>query len=101
MQTSIYLTEKLRLVTTNIFKHWCTGCNTSHDIDIFKESHRCWDFNGSIDYPTFRPSMKVYSGDQIICHYNLVEGVIHYLGDSLHEMSGKSIALANLPEHSF
>lgn len=98
---SIYLTDKLRLVTNGVFRHWCPGCLTTHDIEIFNENCRCRNFNGSIDYPTFRPSVKIVVENQMVCHYNLVEGVIHYFGDSKHSLDWTNILLPVIPQESF
>jgi hypothetical protein len=95
---SIYLTDKLRLVTNGVFLHWCAGCLKSHEIDVFNENHHCWTFNGNIDYPTFRPSMKIHDQELMVCHYNLVEGVVHYFGDCTHKLAGKSVALSLIPK---
>lgn len=98
---SIYLTDKLRLVTNGVFRHWCPGCLKVHDIEIFNENNSRWTFNGNIDYPTFRPSVKIIIDNQMVCHYNLVEGIVHYFGDSNHSLAWKSIHLPVIPEEHF
>lgn len=96
---SFYLTNKLRLVTNGVFLHWCEGCMKNHEIDIFNENHHCWSFNGNIDYPTFRPSIKIHVKEQMVCHYNLVEGVVHYFGDCTHKLAGRSVKLPLIPSN--
>jgi hypothetical protein len=60
-----------------------------------------WSFDGNLDEPTFTPSFK-HSGysshnEPRICHYILTKGVLTFYSDSTHALTGKSIALPQLP----
>lgn len=65
-----------------------------------------WTFDGNLVAPTFSPSFKHQGGrfkkgtdesEMFVCHYILTAGVLHYCGDCTHGMSGKSVALPDLP----
>ena len=92
------LTDKLRLVTNGVYKHWCPGCKKIHEIDVLNVNHHCWSFSGNMDYPTFRPSIKIMKEGQMVCHYNLVEGIVHFFGDSEHDLKWHSVALDDIPD---
>lgn len=54
-----------------------------------------WTWNGSLDSPTLRPSIltRWEGGDplqKIACHSYIEDGVVSFLYDSTHELSGKS-----------
>lgn len=67
-----------------------------------------WGFNGSMEKPTFSPSLlckhrkwrKESDGGPYdhICHLFLVDGMIQYLTDCTHEYAGKTIPLQDEPE---
>lgn len=66
----------------------CPGCGCAHFFDSR------WAFNGNRVRPTFGPSLLVYeSGDQPRCHSFVTDGAIQYLGDSGHELAGKTVPL--------
>ena len=72
---------------------WCDGCDCAHMITT-----PLWDWNGDLDEPTFSPSILVRSGsDAVICHSFVEQGVIRYLSDSTHHLSGESVALLDWP----
>jgi hypothetical protein len=61
-----------------------------------------WTFNGDLERPTFSPSLLVtgYLNKKHpngICHSYITNGQIQYLGDSTHELAGKTI---ELPEYA-
>lgn len=66
----------------------CPGCNTGHVFD------NRWNFNGSLELPTFTPSMLVEgspAGSR--CHSYVTNGRIQFLGDSTHKLSGQTVDL--------
>ena len=96
------------------YAHWCEGC---------KETHRLpdsWQFDGNVDKPTFVPSFRHTgvitvnddkgewtgewqrdaSGNTIpyVCHYVITDGKINYCPDTTHELRGKNLPLAPLPD---
>lgn len=93
------------------WSHWCAGCNEEHLIAVeqpFSNGAR-WTFDGNESAPTFSPSVNIRTGPYPwdpnetdhgcvdVCHYFLRAGVIEYLGDCTHALSGKSVPLPDLP----
>lgn len=116
------------------YKFQCPGCGDTHHIYTNAEycaySRKqynvpccCWQFNGSVDQPTFNPSVllraKAYpsgkmwpSEDEIarmqkgenlsasmtpyVCHSFIREGMIQYLDDCTHELKGQTVALPDI-----
>lgn len=72
----------------------CPGCGGVHV--CFVNGHRntigaTWEWNGSIDYPTFFPSILRSEG--IRCHSFVRDGMIEFLGDSQHALAGKTVEM--------
>src|SRR4051812_4201754 len=90
------------------YLHWCAGCGHGHTYQVKQPTRPNWTFNGSIDKPTFTPSMRVFlpahgegmkhSPEQTICHYFLTDGMIRYLPDCQHRLAGKTMPLEPIPE---
>ena len=87
---------------------WCPGCQCGHFAVISGDKEPIWQWNGSMDKPTFNPSIlrtgavpitdeqaqRILSGEKInpiplICHLFVKDGYIEFLKDSTHELSGK------------
>jgi hypothetical protein len=73
---------------------------TRHVIPTVGE--KAWGYNGSLELPTFTPSILVHaykredgSVHQPQCHSFVTDGKIHYLGDCGHALAGQSV---DLPE---
>jgi hypothetical protein len=87
--------------------HFCPGCKHEHVFYIEYGSVR-WTFDGNLERPTFKKSMLVFMPEQkddagkvvraqrTLCHYHLVDGVLHFCKDSPH-FAGKKVALPDLP----
>lgn len=95
----------LRRSTTG-YLHWCPACEEMHQLP-----DAGWTFDGNLERPTFRPSFKHESRDPKlqgldspwkhsphVCHYNLVGGVLMFVGDCTHAYAGKSVPLPDLPK---
>lgn len=57
-----------------------------------------WSFNGSLDKPTFAPSILVTRKEgagraQKVCHSFIREGRIEYLSDCTHALAGQTVDL--------
>jgi hypothetical protein len=97
------------------YAHWCPGCEEMHAL------YDTWTFNGNVDKPSFSPSFKhggvkrqmanaKWTGDWIrdaqghpvpfVCHYILTDGILHFCNDSTHPLTGKSVALPELPKET-
>ena len=65
---------------------YCPGCEAGHLFDSR------WAFNGSMELPTFTPSMLVEDGGNR-CHSYVTNGKIQFLTDSTHKLSGQTVDL--------
>lgn len=91
--------------TSNVpgeFIFWCEGCKCHHL--VWTKPHNngsaVWGFNGSLEKPTFTPSILVRwpEGENRVmkvCHSFIREGKIEYLSDCTHELAGKTIELSD------
>ena len=86
------------IVTDYMFD--CPACGYSHVLHIFNSevSYRDnWNFNGSLEKPTFTPSLlnTVYRSDGKIqvCHLYITDGTIQYLADCTHSMAGQTVKM--------
>lgn len=93
--------------------HWCQACLEMH---ILPSS---WSFDGNVEKPTYSPSFRhsgiktvkvdgKWTGEWVldpqgnpvpeVCHYILTNGIINYCADCTHELAGKSVPMAELPD---
>ena len=62
-----------------------------------------WSFNGDVNSPTFRPSVRHYiqhpntGQEQTVCHYHVTAGKIEYCSDFEHAFKGQTIDMADIP----
>lgn len=97
---------KLHKIVDCYFVFWCPGCEMSHAVPTKGYPRDCvWEWNGSVDSPTFNPSIRVrqprYEGDTEythVCHSFVRDGKIMYLTDSTHMYAGKTIDLPVWPD---
>lgn len=63
-----------------------------------REGTGCWSWNGSIDKPTLKPSVRTrYSGSESwVCHSWINDGVVQFLGDSTHDLANQSVPLLDV-----
>lgn len=101
---------------------WCPGCSGNHGVSVGEGPGPRWGWNGSVDKPTFTPSILVQSTDftakgradyeawrnagfpphprefesaETVCHSFVTDGRIHFLSDSTHLLAGQTV---DLPE---
>jgi hypothetical protein len=91
---------------------WCPGCHDVHSIRIGHTPHPCWHWNGSLDEPSYTPSIRVTgvqpatkdelsritAGETIeprpmCCHSFVTDGQINFLSDCTHALSGTAMRL--------
>lgn len=93
---------------------WCPGCNEAHSISVGMGPGPRWGWNGSVDRPTFTPSILVRSGHYAshhklgdpcwctagetgfacqICHSFVTCGQIKFERDSTHALAGQTVPL--------
>jgi|SRR5215472_14171545 len=68
------------------YKVYCPGCQAPHIYDSR------WQFNGSLELPTFTPSMSIDRGNSgVRCHSFVNNGRFQFLSDSTHRLSGQTV----------
>jgi len=57
----------------------------------------CWTWNGSLEKPTLRPSIKTtHGGSGLVSHLWLHDGICEHLGDSTDGLAGQTLPLVSL-----
>jgi hypothetical protein len=100
----------------------CPGCDEEHVITVSGPNHPRWDWNGSTEAPTLRPSIRARSGHYVegfaggecwctynaahaadpapfhcrVCHSFVTDGRIEFLGDCTHALAGQTVDLPDL-----
>ncbi|MEG8219016.1 DUF6527 family protein [Sphingomonas sp. HH69] len=82
----------------------CPGCEDWHGVNVDNDSRPRWGWNGSVDKPTFTPSILVRTGPAIdptivwedgdppsVCHSFVTDGRIQFLGDCTHSLAGQTV----------
>jgi hypothetical protein len=70
----------------------CPGCSGGAHLMRVQGPEPRWAWNGSIDAPTFSPSLLCRAGDHV-CHSFIRDGKIEYLGDCTHELKGQTVEI--------
>lgn len=87
MSTTVY-------VNGNHVGFHCPGCDDYHQI---RTGENGWTWDGSIDAPTFSPSVLVQGPIGEVadgrCHSFVRAGRIEFLTDSTHALAGQTVAL--------
>jgi hypothetical protein len=81
----------------------CPGCECMHYVNIGEGMKPLWEWDGNVEMPTFKPSIKV-SYDHLIdgvevkdvCHFFVKAGRIEYLSDSTHKLSGQTVDMVDI-----
>lgn len=78
----------------DVYVFHCPGCGYSHPYHVPR-----WTWNGSLDKPTFTPSLLCNShSDKDRCHLFLKDGKIEYCNDCHHELKGQTIDMVEFEE---
>lgn len=95
---------------------WCPGCEHMHYIPTDGGPSPVWGFDGSLDAPTFTPSLRIFihaieargpypaRPEQTLCHLFVRAGQIDFLADSSgHALRGivPMIALDTIKDYSW
>ncbi len=80
------------------YMHHCPGCGHRHRINTGRPNSlgAIWRFRGTVDNPSFHPSIKISTGERVECHYWITKGNIIYEQDSAHELKGKTVPLPDI-----
>lgn len=120
------LSPILRMLEGNKIMFFCPGCKDHHTISIKEKADgKGWTWNGSVDKPTFTPSILTTNGhfvsgfkkgDACWCTYNaehperpskfgcqrchsfVTDGQIRFLSDCSHSLAGKTVPLPDFTE---
>jgi hypothetical protein len=81
----------------------CPGCGFLHVVHVSQGNvpRPVWTWNGSVDAPTFSPSIAVSwrapDGGRM-CHSFVREGKIEFLSDCTHSLAGQTVELPEVDE---
>lgn len=107
------ISKVLRNVEGGRLTFWCPGCDRRHTVAVGEGPPPRWGWDGSVDRPTFTPSVLVEGvhkltddecaaymrGDALPeprpfrCHSFVTDGQIQFLGDCTHALAGKTVPL--------
>lgn len=85
----------------------CPGCRRHHRLPLrgVPVEHPTWEWNGSLDKPTLRPSIGSnmpsnphYVPQVSACHTWVTDGRIQFLGDCTHALAGQTVPLPPYPD---
>ena len=65
-----------------------------------RDTANAWTWNGSIEKPTLKPSVKTTHADGKVSHIWLTDGMCQHLGDSTDGLDGKTLTLVHLANAS-
>lgn len=101
--------KKLRNAEGGHILFFCPGCKHAHGISIGEGPGPRWGYNGNSEFPTFTPSILVYSGDTTIegeyfprvthCHSFVTDGRIQFLGDCEHDLKNQTVDIPEWPNN--
>lgn len=113
--------DKIKLVENGTVEWFCPGCNQNHSVPV--NNPGSWVWNNDLENPTISPSVLVRSGhfathhkqgdncwctfnaERIsngepvstfsccICHCFVRNGMIEFLGDCTHKLSGQTVPI--------
>lgn len=76
----------------------CPGCKRSHCVAI-ETGPVQWTWNGSLDKPTFSPSVLYEpSIPEHRCHFFVEDGKIRYLADCHHDLKNTTVEMEEWDE---
>ena len=80
------------------YHFWCPACRRLHLYNT--EGEIRWSFDGNLESPTFKPSLKYTGGPAgVKCHLWCKNGVLEYCNDTPHaEFKGKSVPMVEMDE---
>lgn len=107
-----------------LLSFFCPGCKTSHSVQVGSDFGPNWTWNGSLEAPTFQPSVLVtghgltdkgtadyeawcaagcpmpapeFGNAPTACHSFVTDGRIQFLSDCTHELAGQTVDLPPWP----
>ena len=92
--------KKLLFNNHSTIGHYCPACDDLHRIAVYKDGEYC--FDGNEGKPTLTYGANFVWGDKEFrqqCKYTIRLGEIRYSSVCTHEYAGKTIKLADIPQH--
>lgn len=81
-----------------LYSFHCPGCGYGHSFEV-DCAERGWTWNGSLDKPTFAPSLLCNpDSPPHRCHSFVTNGQIQFLTDCHHKLAGKTVDLPDWEE---
>lgn len=82
------------------YAFWCPGCKCNHSYCVQRKDPidvgPVWQWNGSVDKPTFSPSLLVWmSRAEKRCHLFVRDGMIQFLDDCAHDLKCKTVPMVD------
>lgn len=72
----------------------CPGCGYSHPYSLGIPGYPSWEWNGSMDKPTFTPSLLCFKDTPSRrCHCYVKDGQIQFLDDCHHALAGRTVEI--------
>jgi hypothetical protein len=88
---------KLHEVEKDLMAFHCPGCGYGHCVTVhghLNPQGASWDWNSSMDKPTFMPSILVNASfPSSRCHSNVKDGNIIFCADCFHSMKGQTVEI--------
>lgn len=83
-----------------VYMFHCPGCECAHPLEIEAPNGTGWTWNGSMEAPTFRPSLFCNRDipHAVQCHSWITDGYIQFLSDSSHKLAGKNVEIPDWDE---
>lgn len=77
----------------------CPGCGNDHPFEIECANGNGWTWNGSMDKPTFSPSLLCNPDiPEVRCHSFVSDGKIQFLSDCFHKLAGQTVDIPDWEE---
>jgi Family of unknown function (DUF6527) len=89
--------QRIRKESEHAYSFECPGCGAEHTYLTDKTQKPCWDFNGSLNVPTFWASMRVRTRSCPCCHFFVTDGRIAFEKDSTHALAGITVDMPEIP----
>lgn len=91
------MSAKVHNVGSGEWAFHCPGCGYGHSFRVTGDNTRPqWTWNGSLDRPTFHPSLLINRDHRPSrCHLFVTDGKIKYQPDCHHALAGKTVDMVD------
>lgn len=77
----------------SVLLFWCPGCKEGHPFHL--SGPVAWQWNSSMDSPTFTPSLMLNRGTGRQCHTIITNGNIQFCADCAHALKGQTVPMVD------